>query len=68
MKKNVHPELHEIVARCACGSTYPTSSTESDIKVTICAGCHPFYTGEQRHVDTAGRIEKFQKRYAKNAK
>ena len=75
MKRNIHPELHEIVARCACGSTYPTSSTESDIKVTICAGCHPFYTGEQRHMDTAGRIEKFQKRFdkfqkanAKNAK
>jgi len=67
MKKGLHPELHEITAHCACGASFKTRSTASDIHVTLCSQCHPFYTGDQRFVDTAGRIEKFEKRYKKAA-
>jgi len=67
MKKGLHPELHEVTAHCACGATFKTRSTASDIRVTLCSQCHPFYTGDQRFVDTAGRIEKFEKRYKKAA-
>lgn len=68
MKLNKHPELHEITARCACGNTFVTTSTKPELHVTICSNCHPFYTGAQKFLDTAGRIEKFQKRYKKGAK
>lgn len=67
MKKGIHPELHNITARCTCGFAFDTTSTDSDMKVTICSHCHPFYTGAQKFVDTAGRIEKFEKKY-KNKK
>lgn len=67
MKKNIHPELHEIMARCACGSQFRTRSTVTEVKVTLCSQCHPFFTGDQKFVDTAGRIEKFQRRYEKGA-
>lgn len=63
MKKNIHPELHAITASCACGYSFQTQSTLPGINVTLCGNCHPFYTGDQKFVDTAGRIEKFQKRY-----
>jgi ribosomal protein L31 len=65
MKKNIHPELHEIIAHCACGSQFKTRSTANELKSTLCSKCHPFFTGSQKFVDTAGRIEKFQKRYEK---
>ncbi len=65
MKTAIQPELHDIVARCACGTTIETRSTSPELKVTICSGCHPFYTGAQKFVDTAGRIEKFEKKYNK---
>jgi len=65
MKKNIHPELHEVVAHCACGAQFKTRSTTNELKVTLCSQCHPFFTGAQKFVDTAGRIEKFQKRYEK---
>ena len=65
MKRNIHPELHEVTARCACGHSFQTRSTATEIKTTLCSSCHPFFTGTQKFVDTAGRIEKFQKRYAK---
>ncbi len=68
MKKGIHPELNEITASCACGATFKTRSTVKEIKNTLCSSCHPFYSGEQRFVDVAGRIEKFQKKYAVNAK
>lgn len=68
MKKNLHPELNNVTARCACGNSFDTISTAKDIKVTLCSACHPFYTGDQKFVDTAGRIEKFEKRYKKNKK
>jgi large subunit ribosomal protein L31 len=63
MKRDIHPELHEITARCTCGYEFQTRSTLPELRVTICGNCHPFFTGDQKFVDTAGRIEKFQKRY-----
>ena len=67
MKKNIHPELHEIDAHCACGAQFRTRSTANDLKVTLCSQCHPYFTGAQKFVDTAGRIEKFQKRFEKGS-
>lgn len=64
MKKDIHPEIQDVVARCACGNSFQTISTQKRIEVDICSSCHPFYTGQQKFVDTAGRIEKFQARYA----
>ena len=65
MKKGIHPALHEVSVSCACGYTFKTRSTKKELKVEICSNCHPFYSGKQRYVDTAGRIEKFQRRYDK---
>ena len=65
MKKELHPELHEITVNCACGNSFQTRSTKSEIKVEICSACHPFFTGKQKLVDSAGRVERFKKRYAK---
>ena len=65
MKKGIHPELFEITATCTCGATFTTRSTAKGIKATLCSACHPFYTGDQKFVDTAGRIEKFQAKYKK---
>jgi large subunit ribosomal protein L31 len=66
MKKNLHPELHEVTAQCQCGFAFATRSTSPELKVTICSHCHPFFTGATKFVDTAGRIEKFEKKYKKN--
>ena len=63
MKAEIHPNYESTTINCACGASYHTRSTRRDIKVGICASCHPFFTGEQKFVDTAGRIEKFSKRY-----
>jgi len=63
MKADIHPEYHETDMVCACGAVYKTRSTRRDIRIGICAACHPFFTGEQKFVDTAGRVEKFTKRY-----
>jgi len=63
MKKDIHPEVFEVTARCACGNSFETRSTVRELKSTLCSNCHPFYTGAQRFVDTAGRIEKFRKKY-----
>ena len=68
MKQDRHPELHEITARCACGFAFVTLSTRPELHVSICGNCHPFYTGEQKVLDTAGRIEKFNKRFKKGTK
>lgn len=65
MKKGIHPELHEVTVRCACGHSYKTRSTSTEVSASLCAACHPFYTGAQKFVDTAGRIEKFQKKFSK---
>ncbi len=63
MKKSIHPDYVDAVVSCGCGESFETRSTQSQIKVEICYKCHPFYTGKQRFVDTAGRVEKFQKKY-----
>ncbi len=63
MKKNIHPELHEVSIECACGNKIPTVSTLGEVSITLCSKCHPFYTGDQKFVDTAGRIEKFNKKF-----
>src|SRR5438309_2147494 len=63
MKAGIHPEYYETDIVCACGAVYHTRSTRRDIKIGICAACHPFFTGEQKFVDTAGRVEKFARRY-----
>lgn len=67
MKKEIHPNLFDVTAHCACGAQFKTRSTRKDVKVTLCSACHPFFTGTQKFVDTAGRIEKFQKKYNKGA-
>ena len=67
MKKKIHPELFEVTVRCTCGNSFESRSTARELKSTLCSNCHPFYTGAQRFVDTAGRIEKFQKKYQKKS-
>lgn len=65
MKKDVHPKLHKATIECSCGFGFETYSTRSEkIHVEICSNCHPFYTGKQRFVDTAGRIDRFRRKYA----
>ncbi len=64
MKAGIHPLYHVAKVQCACGATFETRSTKELIKLEICSACHPFYTGQQRLVDTAGRVERFQKRFA----
>ena len=66
MKKDIHPTSVECKVSCACGNEFVTKSTKSEMRLDICNECHPFYTGSQRNVDTAGRIEKFNKRYNLN--
>jgi large subunit ribosomal protein L31 len=63
MKKDIHPKYEKVVVHCGCGSTFETRSTAKEIHAEICSMCHPFYTGKQKYVDTAGRIERFQKKY-----
>ena len=65
MKKKIHPELHEVEVNCACGNTFTTRATATELKVEICSNCHPFFTGKQKLIDSAGRVERFQKRYGK---
>ncbi|RMH68567.1 MAG: 50S ribosomal protein L31 [Gemmatimonadetes bacterium] len=63
MKPNIHPNYQEATVTCACGHTFKTRSTAAEIRVEICSECHPFFTGKQKLVDTAGRVDKFRKRY-----
>jgi large subunit ribosomal protein L31 len=66
MKTDIHPEYQEIQVTCSCGNTWKTRSTMSKaLHVEVCSNCHPFYTGKQKIVDTAGRVEKFRQKYAK---
>jgi len=65
MKKGIHPEYHEVNVVCACGNTFLTRSTKKDLRVEICSACHPFFTGKQKLVDSAGRVERFRIRYEK---
>ena len=65
MKDKIHPELHTVMVHCACGSEFETRSTKKELRVEVCASCHPFFTGKQKLMDTAGRVEKFNRKYAK---
>jgi large subunit ribosomal protein L31 len=66
MKTGIHPEYHEINVTCSCGNTFKTRSTMNrPLQVEVCSACHPFYTGKQKIVDTAGRVEKFRQKYAR---
>ena len=67
MKKNLHPEYQEVNVHCACGETWTTSSTKKELRLEICSKCHPFFTGKQKLVDSAGRVERFRRRYEKKA-
>ena len=68
MKKEIHPEYVECLITCACGNTFTTHATKKEIRVEICSQCHPFYTGTQKFIDSAGRVEKFRKKYEKTKK
>ena len=63
MKKGVHPSYNKVVVHCGCGNTFETRSTAKELHAEICSMCHPFFTGKQKFIDTAGRIERFQKKY-----
>ena len=65
MRSGIHPELHEVKVVCACGSSFETRATVDKLRLEICSACHPFFTGKQKLVDSAGRVERFEKRYAK---
>jgi len=67
MRKDIHPEYKKVTFKCACGAEFNTMSTVDQEKanVAICADCHPFFTGKQKFIDTAGRVEKFMKKYGK---
>ncbi len=63
MKKEIHPNYYKATVTCACGNTFETGSTMDNIRVEICSACHPFFTGKQKFVDTAGRVERFKRKY-----
>ncbi|MBS4027251.1 MAG: 50S ribosomal protein L31 [Ignavibacteriales bacterium] len=67
MKQGIHPKYKMSRVVCTCGNTFVTRSTGGDIKVEICSACHPFFTGEQKIVDTEGRVERFYKKYGRKA-
>lgn len=64
MKPDIHPNYETATVHCACGNTFQTRSTRDNISVEVCAACHPYYTGKQKLMDTAGRVERFRQRYA----
>ena len=64
MKTDIHPTYEDATLTCSCGSVVQTRATKKNMHVDVCAACHPFFTGEQRIVDTAGRVERFQRRYS----
>jgi large subunit ribosomal protein L31 len=68
MREGIHPEYREVEVRCACGNTFTTRSTKTELRLEICSVCHPFYTGKQKLVDTAGMVEKFERRYGSKSK
>jgi len=63
VKKGIHPEYKKAVVKCACGNTFETGSTKEELRVEICSKCHPFFTGKQKYVDSAGRVERFKRKY-----
>ena len=66
MKKDIHPKYSTVKVHCGCGNTFETCSTVSEIHAEVCSQCHPFYTGKQKFLDAAGRIDRFQKKYGTN--
>jgi large subunit ribosomal protein L31 len=64
MKEGIHPDYHEITAKCSCGHVFVTRSTGKDLNLDVCSECHPFYTGKQKVLDTGGRIDRFKKRFS----
>lgn len=64
MKEGIHPRYQETLVSCGCGNSFMTRSTQPELKIDICSACHPFYTGKLKYVDAAGRIDKFQKKFA----
>jgi large subunit ribosomal protein L31 len=68
MKPEIHPEYKEVEVRCACGNSFTTRSTRDELRLEICSVCHPFYTGKQKLIDTAGMVEKFERRYGQRSK
>ena len=67
MKQEIHPTLHRITAVCACGNRFETHSTKEELRLEICSECHPFFTGKQKLIDSAGRVERFERRYRREA-
>ena len=65
MKKGIHPELKKTTVKCSCGNTFETFSVKEKISVEICAKCHPVFTGKEKRIDSAGQVEKFERRYGK---
>ena len=65
MKDKIHPELHEVKVHCACGNEFMTRSTKKELRVEVCSACHQFFRGKQRLMETEGRVEKFNRKYAK---
>lgn len=68
MKTGIHPEIKTAKVHCGCGHVFETTSTVEEMRVDICSKCHPFYTGEERFVDTEGRVERFNRKYTQEAK
>ncbi len=64
MKSGIHPKIYSLTAKCSCGNAIETISTSKELQVHICSACHPFYSGKQKILDTAGRVERFKQRYA----
>ena len=64
MKEKIHPKYDKCLVTCACGNSFETKSTKSELRLDICSSCHPFYTGKQKLMDTEGRIDRFKKKYA----
>ncbi len=67
MKPKIHPGYHEVTVACACGETFVTRSTLKDLRLEICSKCHPFFTGKQKLIDSAGRVERFTRRYSRSS-
>lgn len=68
MKKDIHPPFHKAIVHCACGNEFETFSTVKEINVEICSQCHPIFTGQQKIVDSTGRVERFKRKYQKSGK
>ena len=67
MKAKIHPDYQAVTVVCACGETFVTRSTKKDLRLEICSKCHPFFTGKQKLIDTAGRVERFNRRYSQQS-